>query len=141
MRILALDVGEKRIGVAVSDPTGILASPVAVLQRTGLKRDLDELLRLVREHEAERILVGMPVSLDGVAREQAQLVQRFCDQLADLAPVPVVTWDERLSTVEAERRMREAGASAEKRRAQRDAVAAAILLQSYLESLRPPQGG
>lgn len=141
MRILALDVGEKRIGVAASDPTGTLASPVTVLQRTGLKRDLEEVLRLAREYEAERILVGMPISLDGVAREQARLVQGFCDQLAALTAIPVATWDERFSTVEAERRMREAGRSPEKRRQTRDAVAAAVLLQSYLESLGRSQSG
>ena len=140
MRILALDIGERRIGVALSDPSGILASPLTVLQRTGLKRDLGEILRLAEEKEAESVLVGMPLSLDGVAREQAQRVQQFCQALEREARIPIITWDERLSTVEAERRLREGGASSGHRREILDAVAAAVVLESYLDSrrLQPP---
>ena len=134
MRILALDVGERRIGVAISDPTGTIASPVAVIERGSGSGHLDEILRLAREHEAERILVGIPISMDGVAREQAARVQQFVAELAQRSPVPVATCDERLSTVEAQRRMRESGASARRRREMVDAVAAAVILQAYLDA-------
>ena len=136
MRVLALDVGERRIGVAVSDPMGIIASPLTVVERVGGTRDYERLLALAEEQEAERILVGMPVSMDGAARMQARAVQRFIDKLAELSPLPIDTLDERLTTVEADRRMIEAGASRSKRRSERDAVAAAVLLQAYLESRR-----
>ena len=135
MRVLALDVGERRIGAAISDPLGVIATPLAVVERGGA-RDYERLPALAQEHEAERILVGMPVSMDGAARMQARAVQRFVDDLAAMSPLPVETLDERLTTVEAERRMMEAGASASKRRAERDSAAAAVLLQAYLESRR-----
>ena len=136
MQVLALDVGDRNIGVALSDPTGLLASPLTVIERTGGKRDFQRVLDLVRDREAELVVVGMPVSLDGVPREQAMATQAFSDELTRRCPVPVVTWDERLTTVEAERRMREAGASARKRKRARDSAAAAVLLQAYLEHLR-----
>lgn len=136
MRVLALDVGERRIGAAISDPLGVIATPLTVVERGGGVRDFERLIALAEEHEAERILVGMPVSMDGAARMQARAVQRFVDELAERSPLPVETLDERLTTVEAERRMMEAGASASKRRAERDAAAAAVLLQAYLESRR-----
>ena len=135
MRVLALDVGERRIGAAISDPLGVIATPLTVVERGG-GGDYERLIALAQEHEAERILVGMPVSMDGAARMQARAVQRFVDALAERSPLPVETLDERLTTVEAERRMMEAGASASKRRAERDAAAAAVLLQAYLESRR-----
>ena len=136
MRVLALDVGERRIGAAISDPLGVIATPLTVVERVGGVRDYERLIALAQEHEAERILVGMPVSMDGAARMQARAVQRFVDDLTERSPLPVETLDERLTTVEAERRMMEAGASASKRRAERDAAAAAVLLQAYLESRR-----
>ena len=141
MRIVALDVGNKRIGVAVSDPLGIIATPLSVYTRSGMQQDVDAILRIVQEQGAEQILIGMPVSMDGVEREQAQKTQRFVDAVRQKASVPVITSDERLSTVEAERRMREMGMSAERRKALRDAASAAIVLQSYLDSraFRTPQ--
>ena len=140
MRTMALDVGEKRIGVALSDPSGILATPLTAIQRTSLKKDLGEVLRLATENEAGSILVGIPLSMDGVARQQAHRVQQFCEALALEADIPIMTRDERLSTVEAERRLREGGAPARRRKEMVDAAAAAILLQSYLDGgrLAPP---
>lgn len=134
MRILALDVGDKRIGTAICDPMGIIASPLSVYTRSGTSLDLEAILRIAREQGAEQILVGMPISMDGTAREQAFRVQRFVDALREKTTLPIITTDERLSTVEAERRMREMGLSAEKRKALRDAAAAAVLLQSHLDS-------
>ena len=134
MRTLALDVGERRIGVALSDPTGFLASPLTVIERTGGKGDFQRVVDLATENEVERILVGIPVSMDGVEREQARSTRDFCRRLAEQTVTPIDTWDERLTTVEAERRLRERGASAKERKALVDSAAAAILLQAYLDA-------
>lgn len=138
---MAIDVGGKRIGVALSDPLQIIATPVAVIHRQNLRRDLSEIIRFAEEEEVKQIIVGNPISMDGVERDQAHLVHRFCDALKQETEIPILLWDERLSTVEAERRLREGGASARKRSEMIDSAAAAVLLQSYLDSsgLRPPQ--
>ncbi|MBI4302364.1 MAG: Holliday junction resolvase RuvX [Chloroflexi bacterium] len=132
MRVLALDVGDKRIGVALSDPQGLLASPMTVLEREG--SEVEAILDLVQRHEVEEIVVGMPRSLGGGFGYQAEKVRAFIQQLSSLAPVPIATWDEWLTTVAAERAMLEADAKRAKRRALRDAVAAALILQGYLDS-------
>src|SRR5262249_46663014 len=119
-----------------SDPLGILATPFAVVQHTSQAGDNEAILALIAAHQAELVLVGLPVSLDGHVHAQARRVQAFVERLRALTSVRVETIDERLSTVEAERRMREAGASSAQRRASRDAAAAAILLQSYLDRRR-----
>jgi len=136
MRVLGIDVGEKRIGVALSDPTGMLASALTVVESVGPRKDVERVVELARQHEAECIVVGMPVSMDGRIREQGRAVEMFVRRLEEATDIAVDTWDERLTTVEADRRMIEGGASREKRREQRDAVAAAIMLQAYLDSGR-----
>lgn len=138
MRILALDVGDKRIGVAVGDSDGRLATPLAVYQRVGRKKDTQALLRIAAEEHADAILAGMPYSLDGAEREQARRVQRFCEGLREKSPLPVLTWDERFSSVEADRRMVEAAVPIAKRKGIRDSAAAAIILQSYLDNNAAP---
>ena len=137
-RILGLDVGEKRIGVAVSDPQGLLATPVAVIDRVEVTSDVMAILGLVRQYGAERIVVGLPRSMDGSIGPQAQRVQGFAMMLAGHSEVPVEHWDERLSTVAAERMMADAGLKAAKRKAKRDAVAAAFILQGYLDRGQGP---
>jgi len=136
MRILALDVGEKRIGIAVSDPTGTLASPVGFLERTSLEEEATAIAELVRRLEVEKIVIGNPLSLKGTRGPQAQEVERYAEALAARLEVPIVLWDERFSTVRAERLTREAGHKGRKRRARIDAAAAAIILQDYLEAMR-----
>lgn len=133
MRILALDVGDRRIGVAVSDPTGSIATPLAVIQRSGDENDFTAVLEHARQQGAQRMLVGLPISLSGRLHGQARAVQLFVAALKSRSTVPVETLDERFTTVQAERRMQEAGLSAQKRKALRDAAAAAILLQGYLD--------
>ncbi len=133
MPLLALDVGDKRIGIARSDPLGLIATPIMVLDRKNAQRDANEIVRIAGEQGADTILVGMPYSMDGSTGTQAQRVQRFIDALSALTELPVLAWDERLSTVEAERRMRETGVPSVKRRQRIDAVAAAVILQSYLD--------
>ena len=140
MRLIGLDVGEARIGVAVSDPTGTLASPREVLARRPEAAALKAIQRLAEEEEAEAIIVGLPRSLSGELHGQAVLVQAFADLLRQQVTVPVRFWDERLSTVEAGREMRAAGARRSQRQKMLDAVAAAIILQSYLDASRA-QGG
>ena len=139
MRVLALDVGETRIGVALSDPTGMLATPLATISRQGKDADLGEVTRLAVEHEVEEIVIGMPISLSGRMGPQAGRVSRFADDLADRTDLPIRSYDERYSSVEAERLIREAGSSPSRNKARIDAVAAAVILQAYLDSRRSPE--
>lgn len=136
MRALGLDVGNKRIGVAVSDPTGLLASAERVIRRRSLANDIAALAALVDELGAETIVVGLPLHLDGRAGEQAESVQRFVERLRAHVSVPIVFWDERLSTRGAQALLIEAGMGAAQRAARIDAAAAAVILQSYLEYQR-----
>ena len=131
MAILGLDVGEKRIGVALAD--GLLAIPLTVLDRAGEESDIEKLLSLAREYGVERIVVGLPRSMNGSIGMQAEKVLAFSGALAQHMAIPVDTWDERLSTVAAERMLLDAGMKREKRKGKRDAMAAAIILQAYLD--------
>jgi putative Holliday junction resolvase len=139
MRVMALDVGHKRIGVALSDPGQVLASSLQVIERKGHRRDLDIVVQLVREHEVGKIVVGYPRSLNGTAGQQTKVVERYAvileEKLRDSSlDVPVVFWDERLSTVAASRLMAEAGYKGRERRERIDAVAAAVILQDFLDA-------
>jgi putative Holliday junction resolvase len=124
MRILAIDHGTARAGCAISDPSGTLARPLGVIEPP----DPTAAARLVSEHRAELVVVGLPVSLSGDEGPQAELAREFGNQLAEIVDVPVETYDERLTTRMAEESVR-AGASAPA-----DSLAAAHLLESYLES-------
>jgi putative Holliday junction resolvase len=139
MRFMGLDVGDKRIGVAISDESALIASPRETLERTGNKKDIAHLLDLARREEVSEILVGMPWNLDGTAGPQADKVSRFVDALRASTEIPIAIWDERLSTVRAEEALIEADVSREKRRGVVDRVAAAIILQSYLDAKRGTQ--
>ncbi|HEY7128008.1 MAG TPA: Holliday junction resolvase RuvX [Ktedonobacterales bacterium] len=136
MRLIGLDVGEARIGVAASDPTGTLASARTVLQRRPEEAALQALQRIIEEEEAQAIIVGLPRSLSGELHGQAALVQAFAERLRSQISIPLEFWDERLSTVAAEREMRAAGTRRDRRRTMVDAVAAAIILQNYLDAHR-----
>ncbi len=131
-RVLALDIGERRIGVAVSDEAGILAQPLTVIQRQGAVRDAQHVAQLAREQRAEAVVVGLPVTLRGEQAQAAEKVQAFVSHLRDVLGLPIVLIDERLSTAEADRRMREADARRRERRQSVDAVAAALILERYL---------
>lgn len=140
MRALALDLGGRRIGVAVSDPAGVVVTPVEVLQRSGDRRtDHRRVADLVTEWEADVVVVGLPISLDGSTGPAAQAVLDEVAELRRVCQVDVETVDERLSTVEAERRLREAGVDSRAGRQRVDMVAAAIILESWLER-RPTDG-
>lgn len=134
MRTLALDIGTVRIGVALSDPGGTIASPLEVFSR-GDDPDADarELCELARAHGAERIVVGLPITLRGAAEIAAQQVEGFITRLREHAPCEVVTCDERMTTAIAQRAMLEGDVSRRGRKQRIDAVAATVLLQSYLD--------
>jgi putative Holliday junction resolvase len=133
---MGLDIGERRIGVALSDSLRIIAGALTVVERVTDDAALKEIIDLARENEVERIVVGMPRSLDGSLGKQAQAVQSFVDLLKKRTDIPVVTWDERLSTVAAERTLLEVGMKRDKRKKHRDSLAAAIILQGYLDRER-----
>jgi putative Holliday junction resolvase len=137
-RMLALDIGDKRIGVAVSDETGTLARPLMAITRTSQRQDFERIARLVAEQSAERVVAGYPRSLSGGEGPQAQRVRRYVEALAATLPVPVELWDERYTTVEASERLRNSGRRRSHDRGQLDAAAAAILLQDYVDSHRSP---
>jgi putative Holliday junction resolvase len=135
VRALGLDLGEKRIGVALSDSGGRVATPYELVLRTGQRsRDHERLAELVADTEAEVVVVGLPLSLDGTVGSAATGVQHEVAELRSVLSVEVVTWDERLSTVEAERRLRARGLSGKRRRRVVDQVAATVILQSWLDA-------
>jgi putative pre-16S rRNA nuclease len=137
VRALGVDLGSKRIGIAVSDPTGTIASPLTVVQRSkSTRRDLDEIARIAREEEADVIVVGLPLTMRGEVGSAAAAAIAEAARLATVVGVPVETHDERLTTVTAERSLMEAGMRGEQRRRVVDKVAAAVMLQSWLDARR-----
>ncbi len=178
MRSLGLDVGDKRTGVAISDPRGLLAIPLTVLAEKDEDATIDEILKLVEQYEAERIVVGLPRCLSGEIGAQASKVTAFAEKLRNaianwgsescsschsegekqsknltqgklreraerqshLSRVDIQLWDERLSTVAAEKLMIEAGTKKSKRKSHLDAMAAAFILQGFLDSLEDSSG-
>lgn len=133
-RILALDHGTKRIGVALSDELGWTAQPLETYERRTLERDIAHIRDLVQTHEVGQVLLGLPLRLNGEEGPAVQAVHQFLERLADALPVPVVTWDERMTTKAAEELLIAADMSRKKRKGVIDRVAAAIMLQSYLEA-------
>jgi len=131
MAILGLDVGEKRIGVALAE--GLLAIPLTVIDRRAEETDMELIMALVEENRAERIVVGLPLSMNGTIGTQAEEILSFSGALAQHVDIPVDTWDERLSTVTAERLLIDTGMKRKKRKGKLDAMAAAIILQAYLD--------
>src|SRR3989304_6296028 len=121
---MGLDVGEKRIGVSISDPGGVFAQSLAVIQRVSLKKDFDAIRTLVGEYGVEKIVVGLPRNMDGSVGPQAMRAAEFARELERRLRLPLVMWDERLTTVAAEKAMIEAGTRREKRREKIDSVAA-----------------
>ena len=135
-RLLGLDIGDRRIGVAVSDPEAILASPIAVVERRDTPVDLRAMVDFAEAHEVERIVVGLPISLNGSIGPQAQKVLAFIEALRPLTTVPIEPWDERYTTAAAEDLLRQTGRSPAERRRRLDSAAAAVMLQDYLDSHR-----
>jgi putative Holliday junction resolvase len=140
-RILALDPGTKRIGVAVSDEMGWIAQPLETFERRSLEADVAHIQSLVRRHNVREVVMGMPFRLNGRIGPEAEGVQRFMTTLERVLSVPIVSWDERLTSKSAEDLLIGANVSRKKRKGAVDRVAAAILLQSYLEALAGDKPG
>jgi putative Holliday junction resolvase len=133
-RIMALDVGGRRIGVAVSDPTRLLASPLTTVRATPRARALAQIAALVAEYEVVELVVGLPLTLSGEQGPQAQTILAFVEELRRHVHVPIRLFDERLTTVEAERIMMEMGVKRDQRREKIDEVAASLILRDFLGS-------
>jgi len=131
-RVLGIDHGDVRVGIALSDPTGFLASPLCVLDST--KAGLDQIAALISEHEVEKIVVGLPRNMDGSYGSATDKVRKFIEKLKTKTALPVFEWDERLSTVSAHNALREAGLDGKRRKGVVDKVAAQIILQNYLDA-------
>lgn len=136
MRIISLDIGEKRIGVAVSDPLGITAQGAGVITRKNIEDDINEVKRFVDEYKADSIVAGMPINMDGTKGPSAQKVAEFVEVLGSALKIPVGTYDERLSTKESEKFLISSDVSRKKRRRVIDTMAAQLILQSYLERIK-----
>jgi putative Holliday junction resolvase len=136
MRIMALDVGDRKIGVAMSDPEGLLASPLTTISRISDGQAIEGIRRLVDEYQVECVVVGLPYSLNGGVGAQAEKVFAFVQKLHKSLPIDIKMRDERLSTAAADRLLLQAGVKKGRRRSLRDAAAAAFILQGYLDSLR-----
>lgn len=132
---MALDLGKRRIGLALSDQLGITAQGLETLQRTNIRSDLAQLARIISEYNVARILIGNPLHMSGQEGRQAEHARDFGARLQAATGLPVEFWDERLTTVEAQRVLRQSGISIEKRARAVDRLAAVILLESYLDSL------
>lgn len=132
-RILAIDFGMKRMGLAVSDPLGITAQGLPTLQRTRLEEDLRHIQKLAEEYSAERVILGNPLAHSGNETAMSRRVAKFAEKLRPRLHCPVELWDERLTSVEANRMLRESGMGIQKRQRAADRVAAVLLLQNYLD--------
>lgn len=139
-RVLGIDYGEKRLGLAISDETHTIASGLEVYERSTPERDLQHLREVVERYEIEKIVLGLPLNMDGSLGPKAQEVLQFKQQLEEALKIPVEPVDERLTTQEAERVLLEADLSRRRRRAIRDRLAAVLILQGYLDRQRhsPP---
>lgn len=137
---MAVDLGSKRIGIALSDPDGRFASPLMVLSRKGGAQDLREVIEIARDYEVGTIVVGLPVNLRGEQSVAAENAQREIEKLRTLTDLPVETYDERLTSAAAHKSMQQSGLGREQRKDRVDKVAAAMLLQTYLDQIRLSDG-
>ena len=140
MRIMGLDLGSKTIGVALSDELTITAQVLTSIHRTTLAKDLEAILRLVEDHQVEELVIGLPINMDGSRGGAVDKVETFIEHLSARLTIKIIPWDERLSTVAAERILLEGDLSRAKRRKVIDRLSAAIILQGYLDSRPRSQG-
>jgi putative Holliday junction resolvase len=134
MRILGLDFGTKRIGVALSDELFITAQGADTIYRQEIGRDLEAINKIISSNDVTEVVIGLPLNMDGSYSQKTKEVIQFADSLSKAITVPIKTWDERLTTVQAERVLLEADVSRAKRRKVTDKLAAQMILQSYLDS-------
>jgi len=140
-RSFGLDVGSKTLGVAISDALGITAQPLTTVRRSNLRADLAQLRRLAEEHDVRHAVVGLPLNMDGTEGPSAAEARRVGAAVAEALHIPVEYWDERLTTVAASRALVEADVSRARRREVVDQVAAALILQGWLDARRPQVTG
>ncbi len=141
MRALGLNLGTKTIGLAVSDELGITAQGLPTLERRGPRKDLEALAERVAEYRVDRFVVGLPLNMDGSEGPRAEFTRRFGASLEEATRLPVIYWDERLTTVAAHSALSELGASRRKRKEVIDQVAAVLILQGWLDAQRPSPMG
>jgi len=134
MRIIGIDTGEKRVGVAISDALGITAQGLSVIERKGDESLFDELKNIIDEHKVIEIVVGLPLNMDGSYGPKAKEAVRFSESLGKKFDIPIKLWDERMTTAEVQRIMIAADVSRQKRKKKIDKLAAQVMLQSYLNS-------
>lgn len=134
MRILSLDFGERRIGVALSDALKMTAQPLSVVERSRLSEDLDAIVQLIASHNVESVVIGLPLTLKGERGPQAQRAMAFGDALKQRISIPVEWVDERFTTAQASRALRQAGQDGRKQKASVDQAAAQLILQAYLDA-------
>jgi putative Holliday junction resolvase len=137
MRVMALDVGDRNIGIAVSDALRITAQGRTTLRRTAWEADLAYLRRIVEENEVEKIVVGNPLHMDGRESPQGRKIAQFAAKLSDTLGIPVIFWDERLTSFAAEQHLEEMGLNWRDRKKHVDRIAAMFILQNYLDSQQP----
>lgn len=135
MRIIGLDIGEKTIGIAICDPLGYTAQGITTIRRKGKKTDIEELKKLCSEYQVEEIIAGLPKNMNGTLGPQSEKIIKFCEFIKENLDLPLNYWDERLTTVAANRAMLEADMSRSKRKKIVDKVAATYILQGYLDSI------
>ena len=135
MKILGIDYGEARIGVAVSDALGMLAAPLDTICETDRKKQLEKVACVARENGAEKIVVGLPKHLDGTIGHRAVYTEEFAKDLFEMTNIPYIMWDERLTSTQAHRILETSGVSGKKRKTKVDKIAAVIILQGYLDSI------
>ena len=135
-RIMGLDIGDKTIGVAVSDLMGLTAQGVTTIKRVGKKKDIEAIKQIIAEKQVNKIVSGLPKNMNGTVGPQGEKVQKFCELLKEETHLPIEFWDERLSTVAAERSLIEGNVRRENRKKVIDMLAAVIILQGYLDLKR-----
>lgn len=135
MRILGLDIGEKTIGVAVSDPMGWTAQGIKTIRRTGIKNDIKEIIDIVKEYNVEKIVAGLPKNMNGTLGPTSEKIMNFCEKLKNKSGMEIIYQDERLTTVAAEKMLIGADVSRKKRKEVIDTVAATYILQGYLDRI------
>lgn len=135
MRIMGLDIGDKTVGVAISDPFGWTAQGIKTIRRKSIKYDLNEILNLINEYGIEKIVAGLPKNMNNTLGPRSEKVMDFCEKLKEVTDIEIIYQDERLTTVAAERVLLEADVSRKKRKSVIDTIAATYILQSYLDKI------
>ena len=140
MKIMALDVGNKRIGVALSDELQILAQPLYTIHRKGIERDIEEIVKIINDNNVEEVIVGLPKNMDGTTGFQGEKTIKFAEVLRQSTDRPLIMWDERMTTISARRIMRENDVKQKDKKNLVDTIAAVVILETYLSRKNMERG-